>query len=434
MCAFGSKRTNVETNGGESHSTNLPAPEREDAGARRSDSGRAHERTGKRRRPAPGSIQQSVEAAVDALRRAALGVARSRGLEHAIGGVEIRVRLGRDSNPAEMSEEFFEELIARLDELQSEEDLVVPNRAYCFRCESFLCPHSRTKDPRAILAGYEPAGRPQWADFVSWMLNRRDERWESARDGVAAVVTPGEELLRDRIVAFGGERPFVEVLAQVSAGMFPLGGGGDEGALTVQWLRVRGPASEKLVLHPIADPRLLSPAGPGADGDLHRILAAARSAVRKKTARGRQHKDSAASQDSLDSQHSLVSPHSLVSVARSLAAELARDLQHCFQVRARRTHHARERAADRERPTSHAFPEARSAADESILVDRATRAIVLLGKNARVHFFNGEGRHVTSVRFAGDAIRARIGAGRWRPATPKEISQFRSRLAGDGGR
>ena len=76
------------------------------------------------------------------------------------------------------------------------------------------------------------------------------------------------------------------------------------------------------------------------------------------------------------------------------------------------------------RPTAHAFPEARAASDDAIWVDRAAGTFVLLGKNSRVHFFNGAGRHVTSVRFTGDAIRARLDTGAGAPRSPRRLPPF----------
>jgi predicted dehydrogenase len=178
-------------------------------------------------------------------------------------------------------------------------------------------------------------------------------------------------------------------------------------------LKVKTPGGPRLVVQPIGYPRLLGPASSSGDHDLQRILASAR-ALAAERSRG-------ASADA-----------ALVKLATTLTNDLARDLQHCFHVRSRRTLHARERAAIGVRPTSHAFPEARTAADADIRVDGAAGTFVLLGKNSRVHFFNREGRHVTSVRFQGEAIRARLDSGRWRPAEAAEIAQFRQRVAGGG--
>lgn len=376
-----------------------------------------------RRLPIPSETQEparlgaDVQAAFAALDRATRALARARGIGASFRGVEMRIHLGNGEPPSALSERFLTELSSRLDEELAAEGLVVPNRAFCLRCESFLCPHARPRDAREVMAGYEPTGRPRWVEFLTRIVDRRDEHTTRVAEGVPgvlAIAEDGSTLTRDRIQAFGGESPDVEVLSQVIAGLFPLDPStGEEGAVTIQCLRVRTPSGPRLVVQPIGDPRLLSPARAAGDLDLQRILAAARAAVKGTNPR----------------------PNvSLEETARSLTNDLARDLEHCFHVRSRRTRHARERAAIGVRPTSHAFPEARAARACDIRVDHSTGAFVLVGRNARVHFFSQDGRHVSSVRFPGTTIRARISTGRWRPALPGEVARFRARVGGKPAR
>ena len=372
-------------------------------------------------------MAHAVREAMETLRWTSVALARSRGLEQKMDGIELRLRIRRGASSDELADEFLRELLARLDEAQSAEDLVVPNHAYCFRCESFLCEHARPAEPRAVLAGYEPTGRPRWVDFVSFLFDRRDARAENVADrsaGIVAIVMEGSEVLAGRLEAFGGESPDVGLLCQVLAGPFPVqteAGGDEEGAVTIQLMSVRFNGRERLVLHAIGDPRLLDPTNPSSDADFLPILARARAAFGAKNGNG-------------SAGHAVAhkTRESIVGFARAIANDLARDLQHHYRVRAKRTRHAIERSEIGVRPTAHAFPEARAASDDAIRVDRAAGTFVLLGKNSRVHFFNGAGRHVTSVRFTGDAIRARLDTGRWRAALPSEIATFRSLLNGHG--
>ncbi|MBL8692933.1 MAG: hypothetical protein JNJ88_02435 [Planctomycetes bacterium] len=366
-------------------------------------------------------LADAVRQALATLQRSAIAMARARGLEGKLDAVELRVRIGKAARPEALAESFLHELSARLDEAQSEEDAVVANHAYCFRCDSFLCTHSRPADPREVLSGYEPTGRPIWTDFVSLLLDRRDERAQAVAEragGIVAFVLDGPSLTRNRIEAFGGERPPVEILTEVVAGPFSVAGAEgreEQAALTVQFLAVRRPNHWRLVLHPISDPRLLGAAAAADDPDLAEILATCRSALRKRV-RGA-------------GRASEAPDPSVRALTSALANDLARDFAHRYHVRGRRTRHAVERAEIGVRPTAQAFPDARAASDSDFLVDVKTGTVVVLAKNSRVHFFNPEGKHVSSVRFTGEAIRARQETGRWRAAHPGELTLFRARLA-----
>lgn len=364
-----------------------------------------------------GGLHHAVREAMEAIRWTTLALARSRGQERHVEGVELKFKIRRDSSADALADEFFRQITARLDEARGEEDAVVPHRAFCFRCESFICEHSVPPDTRSVIARYEPTGRPVWIDFASLLYNRRDPRAEAVANrtpGILTLMIEAAELTQDRIEAFGGADPAVEILCELVAGMFTIENGGEdsEAALTLQWLRVRRHGRARVVFHPVADARLLNYAV--TDPDLARLLTNERTAARtfgaaaaKKVPGGN---DAA------------------VKFAIGRAHGLARDLQHHYTVRSRRTLHARERAEVGVRPTANAFPEARAAADQQIMIDRKTGTFVLLGKNSRVHFFNKEARHVTSVRFSGEEIRVRIEKNRWCAATPAEIVAFRKQL------
>jgi hypothetical protein len=378
---------------------------------------------------APRGIAFAVREAMESLRWTVLALARARGLEQKLAGIELRFRVTREASAESLARNFLDELSARLDELQSEEESVVRNRAWCFRCESFLCDHSTPPTALSVLQQYEPTGRPCWLDFASFLYHRRDPRAEAVAErsaGIVAVVQTGEEVTEQRIEAFGGSSPQVEILSQLVAGPFPVGDGtgSDEGALTLQWLRVRrgSPArgQYKLVFHELGDARLLDMAGSVADPGLARILTHARAAARTHPWQHTSRKPAGASD-----------PFREFAVAH--AHELARDLQHYYSARSRRTRHAQKRVEGGMRPTAHAFPEARAASDEDIRIDQQTKTYVLLGRNSRVHFFNKQLQHVTSVRFAGEAIRARIDTNRWRRATKDEVVAFRTLLERWGG-
>lgn len=408
------------------------APTRTDAGDAARTDGASVKLTKKRRRkrrrgdgntnitnsPVAGGHFAAVKDAIETLRRSTLALARARGQEQSLDGIELKLKIRRDSPPELLATEFFNELNARLDEARTEEDFVVPRRAFCFRCESFLCEHSAPPEPRSVLSNYEPAGRPVWIEFASLLYNRNDPRAEAVarrKPGLLTLIMESREVNADRIEAFGGPRPPVEVLCQLAVGMFTISerNGSEEAALTLQWLLVRGGPRPRLVFHPIGDPRLLDYTF--TDPDLAKILTSERNAARTHPAHIHKKRPAPAQDRSIQ-----------FAVARAHA--LARDLQHHYSVRGRRTMHARERAEVGERPTANAFPEARSAPDAAIFIDQKTGTFVLLGKNSRVHFFNKTARHVTSVRFPGEEIKTRIDKNRWRAAAAPEIRAFREQL------
>lgn len=355
-------------------------------------------------------------AAFSALTRAARALARSRGQEHQLESLELKLTITRNAAPGALAAAFLHELSARLDEARSADDAVAANRAYCLRCEGFVCDHAAPPSRSSIMIEYEPTGRPSWCEISTWLLSRGDARAASdGTSGIIVTIIDGDIVNKNRIEAFGGADPTVAVLVQIVAGPFRMPGG-DDGALTLQLLRVRRGSRERLVFHPVGDARLLGVAGAALDPDLSRILANAHTAARTHPA--------APARRGGETRHA----DRILQFARGAAARIARDLQHHFSVRGRRTLHARERATGGARPTANAFPEARSAQDEMIWMDVKTHTFVLLGKNGRVHFFSEDGRHVTSVRFGGAEIESRVEKQRWRRAAPSEIKLFREAI------
>ena len=46
---------------------------------------------------------------------------------------------------------------------------------YCLRCESSRCSHSSPPSPRAVFAGYEETGRPDWVATITRVMDCADE-------------------------------------------------------------------------------------------------------------------------------------------------------------------------------------------------------------------------------------------------------------------
>ena len=111
-------------------------------------------------------------------------------------------------------------------------------------------------------------------------------------------------------------------------------------------------------------------------------------------------------------------------ILRGMARRLERDVR----ARTRRTRHAEQRHESGERPTRKAVEDIQGARGDAFLVDEKTGTVVVLGERGRTHFFNSDGRLVSSVRYSRDAIERKRGQGVWREASAGEIGNLRAKL------
>src|SRR6185503_17313323 len=98
-----------------------------------------------------------------------------------------------------------------------------PGPAYCHRCRSAECDHSRPPSARHVFVGYRPTGAPRWEDFAQHCLDLRHPEVDRLFDDPPAFVTLVHDAgaLRAGIVdAFAGES--YELLGQLTAGFFPV--------------------------------------------------------------------------------------------------------------------------------------------------------------------------------------------------------------------
>ena len=376
------------------------------------------------RRPGAGPRAGEAEIrrrALDLVRRAR-GLARLAAAREGVplpGGLLLHTPLEISLSPdgdAAAARALLEGLQEGIRALALQEEAPLPGRAFCFRCGSSRCAHSAPRDPREVFAGYAPTGEPQWLDLVAWCLDRREGRVESLlrdRGRVTALVQDGRDLHKDQLSVFGGKDPNYRILGQVTAGFF-FGGAKGEGApsaATFQVLRLRDSRGEpRLMLNVLA-----GGAPPEEDPALGEILGRARKSLELLSLRIAGMEKAGRGED----------PEEKV---LPLLRALARDLEHESLGRSRRTDHGRKRARQGERPTESAYPEARRAPDENLLVDALEGTIVVLGGRNRVHVFTRDARHVTSFHLAGDQVRRRIQRRRWREADPAERGAFRGAL------
>jgi len=316
----------------------------------------------------------------------------------------------------------------------------LPGAVYCLRCESSECPHATPPSSRCVFAGYGDTGRPQWCELELWLSRCGDSRlsrlYENQRE-LVAVWMSAEEIYARLLPVFDDPLHRYRILGQLCAGWFHLPASEpsrEPVAVTVQLVR-SGPQEDAATLS-LNVVGVLPPREPSSshappqplngshlvelDEVLHplrRELATA-AVLRRKA---------------------VVSGHDGSGLLRlsercvALLKDAARDFEHRSRVAGKRTLHARERARQSIRPTTKAFDEARTVGREHILADKQKGTIVVLGANGRVHVFSPDGKHVTSVVFPGNVVRARTQKKRWVPLSDESCAEFQNRIRGLSG-
>ena len=365
------------------------------------------------------SIRHRALDLVRRLRGLARLVMREQGVDHLPpGDLETLSPFGLDTGRDQgRAEALVADLRERIESGAFLARAVRPGRVYCFRCESAECSHAGPADAEEIFTGYAPTGRPMWSDFISWCVDRRVpniDRILAGGDMVLAQPVPGVELCRDQLDLFGGGNPRYGIMGQVAAGFFSLRRGDIpvRAAFSFLVIRVRGADGRpRLVLNPVGAVDF----GKGADPPLADIIARSSRTLQLLSVRLEGMEKQGGGREARE----LVDP---------FLGALARDLEQVARSGYRRTGHARMRSAQGRRPTEMAYPDAREAMDEDLLVDTVESTLIVMGPKGRIHVFGRDGRHVTSMRYPGDALRRRLQTGRWRPADPPERGAFRAAL------
>jgi len=349
-------------------------------------------------------------------------------IEARLREVEVRLPLPLDGS-RDAKRSFSKRLLAAIDEqLDDAVQLAAafrPGHAWCHRCESLTCEHSRPSSSRHVFVGYTPTGFPRWEDFAQVCLDRKHPRVDQLYDEPPALLTLVQDkaaLQGQMLAAF--ENTSYELLGQLIAGFFPVRTRAEEGrgvlALTVQ---VAASHARRGKLRMGLNLLGRTPSG----DDLERLwdrheelpwrkaVRWAQSALQTVTSNsgGRSAKPSRA-----------VLEHRVERILQGLARRLERD----HRARGRRTRHAEERHASGDRPTRKALDDARAASGDTLFVDERSGTMVVLGERGRTHFFTPEGRHVSSVRYSREAIERKVKFELWRQATDELRDEFRSKL------
>ncbi|HMB54566.1 MAG TPA: hypothetical protein VKU40_14715 [Thermoanaerobaculia bacterium] len=104
---------------------------------------------------------------------------------------------------------------------------------------------------------------------------------------------------------------------------------------------------------------------------------------------------------------------------------LARRLEKKRRADDRKTGHAKQRHQQGDRPTHMALADLAKAGNDDVLVDRRQETLVVLGDKGRAHVFNPQGKLVTSIRYAPEAIERRKKKDQWRPASADEVAALK---------
>jgi hypothetical protein len=283
------------------------------------------------------------------------------------------------------------------------------------------CEHSAPPSARHVFTGYAPTGIPRWEDFAQWCLDLRHpevDRLFDAPPAFVALTSPGASLNAGLVGAFDRGSAYA-LLGQVAAGFWPVRAREGEGrgivALTFQIAMSRPRhGGARLGLNVIGR----TPQGESLEHlwERHDDIPW-RGSVR--WAQGALATLSGAHADRAGQLDARVD-----GILRGLARRLERDRR----ARGRRTRHAESRHLSGERPTRMAIEDARRAEPASVLFDEKNQTYVVPGERGRTHFFTGDGKLVSSVRYSRDALERKRNLGFWRPASPAEARGLLERL------
>ena len=372
----------------------------------------------------------------------------------AVGGSLRGVRFDR------LADEVDADLDAALAALVAHRAAFRPGAVFCLRCGGAECAHALPGGPREVFAGYGKTGLPRFLDLAQLLLERGDPRVDRLYDEPPALLAHtvlGRDLAAELLPAYRASEAGHRLHGQVIAGWWRVPGesGRRESlALTFQIASTRpaapgGGGRRRFGLNvlgrapggrPLAD--LLDPLGElpwaaavrWAQGEIEAIERGEAEAAQGggSDASGVKEKNEKAAGEGGGSKREARRHAARARDARlaGVLNGLARRLEKDRRASERKTHHARERHAQRDRPTDMALADLARAGDEAVLVDRRQETLVVLGDRGRTHVFSPAGKHVTSIRYQPEAIERRRKRDLWRPAAPEEVAALRARVAG----
>jgi hypothetical protein len=325
-----------------------------------------------------------------------------------------------------------EQIRAAVQEMATQAEAFRGGSVYCYRCDSPDCPHSHPPRPTNVFGGYSSTGLPVWREFSQILLERKhpgvDLLYDPSQTDLVAMYMDPEMLKQRQLNVFGRQSKTYDILGQVVFGFLKIRIPGpnrsepERVACTLQAVESRrqdgSPRLELNVLARLSDgsPALDAIKGPY-QTRVSDVISSARRRISSLRPPSKGHAERRLASSLPDT----------ASLVADLLQGLARKLEKVGRQRGRRTAHA-EGNRIKNRPTSKAWEDTFGAAEESVLWDKHERTFVVLGPRNRVHVFSRQGRHVTSLILASEAVRSRKRRQRWMPLTDDQREQFGSAI------
>jgi len=359
-------------------------------------------------------------------RNAAAGVTKPASADDRL---QVSLKLAHPSTEQHSPDQLYLQIQRAVDRHSDRSASVPLGRAYCHWCRSFFCEHSGPGEPRSVFGGYTATGQPTWPEFVSVLLEKRHPRVDSVFQESAApltIVQTGEELSRKQLPIYGKRSPAYKVLGQVCLGYLNFPG------------QLRLPSPSDAPRSPLAVTFQIVETRKSTVSLILNILGLLPDGT--PAFQAFEESSDARLADALLSTRRDLEELSLRTVSRNkrqgergrrvfaVLKQLSRSLDRIFRQRQRRTQHSQDRHRNRQRPASTASRDALQANPESIYRDVEKNTWVVLGPKNRVHIFNDQGLHITSIVYPGETVRQRTSGGKWRVPNAAEKSTFQETL------
>lgn len=343
------------------------------------------------------------------------------------GDLEITVRIPLGGDPeqlAEATDEVRQALASEVEALLLHRAVFQPGRLLDLNRGQSESDDSAPPDPRSIFAGYGATGKPIWADFGQYLLEKQDPRVDLLYRRPPALLTrivSGRELSAELLPAFREHPTGYRIHGQVIAGWFVVPrvkDGQQLLALTLQVISSAGrrgrrrlglnvlgasPGGQPLEDH--WDGELRPPWSAAAQWGQSVLVSIERSQGRKST-----------------------TPEQLSQRIEGLLGGIARRLEQDHRSRQRRTDHAQKRHQGGDRPTRMALQDLARASAGAVFHDTRQETLVVLGERGRAHVFTAEGKLVTSVRYTPESIARKQKLDLWRRADEQTAATLRQTL------
>jgi len=348
-------------------------------------------------------------------------------------GMDLRVSIEPGKPWRLQADPSIEEQIrAAVIEMATRAEAFRGGSVYCYRCDRPDCAHSHPPRPTSVFGGYSSTGLPVWPEFTQILLARKHPRvdllYDPSRTDLVAMYMDPEMLKQRQLNVFGRQSKTYDILGQVVFGFLKMRVPGENRsdrervACTLQAVESRRlDGSPRLELNVLARLSDGSPALDAINGPYQTrvsdVISSARHHISSLRPPSKGHTRRRRGTSLPDT----------ASLVADILQGLARKLEKVGRQRGRRTTHA-EGHRIKNRPTSKALEDAISAAEASVLWDKHERTFVVLGPRNRVHVFSRQGRHVTSLVLASEAVRSRKRRKRWVPLIDEQREQFGSAI------